>query len=160
MTAARQGACVENFDMRTRTKAGREVRLNVSTLTVPADAGASPLVIHLFRDVTSRPVAATNGSGTDNGNGAGPHGAPTNGAASTRAPGEVRTAAAESNGSLTPRELEVLRLLAGGANTRIAADQLRVSPATIRNHVQNLLGKLGVHSRLQAVAYGNAHGLF
>jgi PAS domain S-box-containing protein len=158
MTAARQGTCVESFDMRTRTKAGREVRLNVSTLMVPADAGASTLVIHLFRDVTSRPVAPTNGNGT--GNGSGSHGAPTNGTASTRAPGEALIAASESSGSLTPRELEVLRLLARGANTRIAADQLKVSPATIRNHVQNLLGKLGVHSRLQAVAYANAHGFF
>ena len=161
MTAARQGACVESFDMRTRTKAGRELRLNVSTLAVPADVGASPLIIHLFRDVTSRPVAPTNGNGSSgHGNGSGSHGAPTTGAASNRAPGEAHVVAPESNGSLTPRELEVLRLLAGGANTRVAADQLKVSPATIRNHVQNLLGKLGVHSRLQAVAYANTHGLF
>ncbi len=60
---------------------------------------------------------------------------------------------------LTRREREVLRLLSTGANTRIAAERLGVSPATIRNHVQNLLGKLGVHSRLQAVAYATAHGL-
>lgn len=162
MSAARQGTSVESFDMRARTKAGREVRLNVSTLAVPADMGATPLVIHLFRDITSRPAVPVNGSapahGT-NGNGAGSLGAPANGAASNRVAGEAHASGAESNGSLTPRELEVLRLLAGGANTRVAADQLRVSPATIRNHVQNLLGKLGVHSRLQAVAYANAHGL-
>jgi DNA-binding NarL/FixJ family response regulator len=34
-----------------------------------------------------------------------------------------------------------------------------VSPATIRNHVQNILGKLGAHSRLEAVAYANRHRL-
>jgi PAS domain S-box-containing protein len=62
-------------------------------------------------------------------------------------------------GTLTRRELEVLRLLAEGCNTRAAAQRLGVSPATVRNHVQNLLGKLGVHSRLQAVAYANRHGL-
>jgi PAS domain S-box-containing protein len=61
---------------------------------------------------------------------------------------------------LTPRELEVLRLIAGGANTRIIATRLRVSPATVRNHVQNLLGKLGVHSRLEAVAYAVRHRVF
>jgi len=44
---------------------------------------------------------------------------------------------------LTRRELRVLRLVAGGANTRTIADRLHVSPATVRNHVQNLLGKLG-----------------
>ncbi|HXG02761.1 MAG TPA: LuxR C-terminal-related transcriptional regulator [Candidatus Binatia bacterium] len=62
-------------------------------------------------------------------------------------------------GTLTRREIEVLRLLAEGCNTRAAAQRLGVSPATVRNHVQNLLGKLGVHSRLQAVAYANRRGL-
>jgi PAS domain S-box-containing protein len=155
MSAARQGTSVESFDMRARTKNGREVRLNVSTLAVPAEVGATPLVIHLFREIPARPAVATTGTAPANGNGPGPtsHGTSTNGTV------EPPTPNAQGHGSLTPRELEVLRLLAGGANTRVAAEQLRVSPATIRNHVQNLLGKLGVHSRLQAVAYANAHGL-
>lgn len=53
---------------------------------------------------------------------------------------------------LTRRELEVIELLAAGARTREMAERLGVSPATIRNHVQSILGKLGVHSRLEAVA--------
>ena len=40
-----------------------------------------------------------------------------------------------------------------------AAKRLRVSQATIRNHVQNIFGKLGVHSRLEAVAHANRHRL-
>jgi DNA-binding NarL/FixJ family response regulator len=60
---------------------------------------------------------------------------------------------------LTRRELEILRLLAGGANTKALAERLHVSGATIRNHVQNIFAKLGVHSRLEAVAYANQHGL-
>lgn len=150
--AAHQVAPVESFDMRTRTKTGREVRLNVSTLAVPPESGASALIIHLFRDVTSCADAPAHG-GVVNGGAA--NGAPANGSAS----GATHAAGADGAGPLTPRELEVLRLLAGGANTRIAAGHLRVSPATIRNHVQNLMGKLGVHSRLQAVAYANTHGL-
>ncbi len=133
--AARKGDTVESFDVKGRTKAGREVRLNVSTLALPAEPGSSMFAIHLFRDVTVRPVA-------------------TNGATLER-PVPV----AENGVPLTRREREVLRLLATGANTRMAAERLGVSPATIRNHVQNLLGKLGVHSRLQAVAYATAHGL-
>jgi PAS domain S-box-containing protein len=162
MAAARQGAALESFDMRTRTKAGREVRLNVSTLAVPAETAASPLVIHLFRDVTAR---ASNGPGASNGgagHGSAAHavnGAATNGSARNGSAREAHVPAGEGAGGLTPRELEVLRLLTGGANTRMAAEQLKVSPATIRNHVQNLMGKLDVHSRLQAVAYANAHGL-
>lgn len=133
--AARKGDAVESFDVKARTKAGREVRLNVSTLALPAEPGSDAFAIHLFRDVTARPAA-------------------TNGAAPER-PLPV----AENGVPLTRREREVLRLLATGANTRVAAERLGVSPATIRNHVQNLLGKLGVHSRLQAVAYATAHGL-
>jgi DNA-binding NarL/FixJ family response regulator len=53
---------------------------------------------------------------------------------------------------LTRRELEILRMIATGASTKAAADKLHVSPATVRNHVQNILGKLGAHSRLEAVA--------
>jgi DNA-binding NarL/FixJ family response regulator len=60
---------------------------------------------------------------------------------------------------LSRRELEVLRLIAIGLNTRVAAERLHVSPATIRNHVQNLLAKLKVHSRLEAVAYATRHRL-
>jgi DNA-binding NarL/FixJ family response regulator len=39
------------------------------------------------------------------------------------------------------------------------AGKLNVSPATVRNHVQNIFGKLGVHSRLEAVADATARGL-
>ena len=53
---------------------------------------------------------------------------------------------------LTLREREVLRLLAEGLGTQEIADQLFVSSATARNHVQHILSKLDVHSRLEAVA--------
>jgi len=53
---------------------------------------------------------------------------------------------------LTARELEVLQLLAEGASTSQASDQLGISSATLRAHVQAVLRKLGAHSRLEAVA--------
>jgi len=52
---------------------------------------------------------------------------------------------------LTPREMDVLRLLAEGAGTQDMASRLEVSPNTIRNHVRALLGKLGAGTRLEAV---------
>ena len=77
-----------------------------------------------------------------------------------------RLAAAGSGGerpdaatALTRRELDVLRLMVQGLNTSRTAEKLRVSPATVRNHVQNIFGKLGVHSRLEAVAYASKHRL-
>lgn len=53
---------------------------------------------------------------------------------------------------LTSREKEVLALLADGGNNEAIAGVLAISPQTARTHVQNILGKLGVHSRLAAAA--------
>jgi DNA-binding NarL/FixJ family response regulator len=54
--------------------------------------------------------------------------------------------------ALTPREREVLTCLAEGTGRRDMAAHLRMSPNTVRTHLQNLMGKLGVHSALEAVA--------
>lgn len=52
---------------------------------------------------------------------------------------------------LTPRETEVLRLLANGGGTREIATRLQISTATVRTHVESILHKLDVRSRLAAV---------
>jgi DNA-binding NarL/FixJ family response regulator len=54
--------------------------------------------------------------------------------------------------SLTPRELEILRLVARGRDNRAIAAELTIGYVTVRSHVQSLLEKLGVTSRLAAVA--------
>jgi two-component system nitrate/nitrite response regulator NarL len=65
-----------------------------------------------------------------------------------------------SNGaSLTPREQEILDLLASGLDQRAIAERLVISPKTVATHIQRILGKLGVRSRAQAVAYAHRHGL-
>jgi DNA-binding NarL/FixJ family response regulator len=61
---------------------------------------------------------------------------------------------------LTRRERQVLAMLARGADNRAIADALTISPDTARTHIQNLLGKLGVHSRLEAAAFAVRRGLF
>ena len=60
---------------------------------------------------------------------------------------------------LTPRQLEVLGLLAGGRSTDQIAAQLHLSRETVRNHVRNLLRGLGAHSRLEAVARARSEGI-
>jgi DNA-binding NarL/FixJ family response regulator len=60
---------------------------------------------------------------------------------------------------LTPREREVLVLLADGAGVREIADQLRVQVSTVRGYIKAILGKLGVHSQLQAVVLAARRGL-
>lgn len=133
----RMGEPVQSFDMRTRTRAGRPVWLNVSVLSMTDPAGEK-VAVHLFRDVTatkellrlvhehlSSPVPA----------------------------------AADPAAVLSRREIDVLRLMVEGLNTAAAAARLHVSRSTVRNHVQNIFAKLGVHSRLEAVAHAARHRL-
>ena len=61
--------------------------------------------------------------------------------------------------TLTAREREVLQLLADGLDGPAMAARLYISPRTQRNHVANILGKLRVHSQLQAVIFGLRHGI-
>ena len=60
---------------------------------------------------------------------------------------------------LTPREVEVLRLLVEGRSNRQIAEQLFISGKTASVHVTNILAKLGVHSRLEAAATARRLGL-
>ena len=61
--------------------------------------------------------------------------------------------------SLTPRELEVLRLLPHGLTNREIASRLFISPRTAQTHIQHIYAKLGVASRAEAAAYAVAHRL-
>jgi DNA-binding NarL/FixJ family response regulator len=60
---------------------------------------------------------------------------------------------------LTPRELEVLQALAEGLDSQAIADRLYISIRTERNHVANILAKLGVHSQLQALVFALRYGV-
>lgn len=77
-----------------------------------------------------------------------------------------RVAAARERGGeririepLTPRELDVLRALSEGLATPEICERLFIAPNTLRTHVQNIMGKLGVHSKLEAVAFALRHRL-
>ncbi len=61
-------------------------------------------------------------------------------------------------GDLTDREREILRLLAKGKRNDDIAKELFISPQTVQTHVRNILGKLRVHSKLEAVAFAVRHG--
>jgi DNA-binding NarL/FixJ family response regulator len=77
-----------------------------------------------------------------------------------------RVAAARDRGTerrqvdpLTPRELEVLKALTEGLSTPEICARLFIAPNTLRTHVQNIMGKLRVHSKLEAVAFALRHRL-
>ncbi len=72
-----------------------------------------------------------------------------------------RTEAAQRvKNDLTKRELEVLRLLSTGATNMEIAEQLVVSEGTVKNHVSNILGQLGLRDRTQAAIYAIENHLF
>jgi DNA-binding CsgD family transcriptional regulator len=62
-------------------------------------------------------------------------------------------------GGLSPRELEVVRLIAAGRTNQAIAAELVLSEKTVARHVSNILAKLGVGSRTAAAAYAYEHGL-
>jgi DNA-binding CsgD family transcriptional regulator len=72
-----------------------------------------------------------------------------------RALGDERAA----RGALSPRELEVLRLVAEGKTTREIAGTLTISPHTVRRHLENTFAKLAVNTRAAAVAHAYEHDL-
>jgi PAS domain S-box-containing protein len=150
---AQQGDVLPNKDVRVHTHTGEDRWINVTTFAYPVeDKATGQVIVHLFRDSTAQKSyqdfvsqvlsASEQLRQTDNGSQA--------------------TAAVPvvSNGnSLTEREWQILELLAQGLDTNEIASTLIISPSTVRNHVQNILGKLGVHSRLEAIAYVYQHGL-
>ena len=139
MSLIEQGEAVQHFEMRTRAKTGKFVWLDISILEAPAANGGRSMTVHLFRDITATKALLD-------------------------LVGKRLGPLASSNGDgaplLTRRELEILQLMAAGANTKVLAERLHVSRATIRNHAQNIFAKLGVHSRLEAVAYATQRHLF
>jgi PAS domain S-box-containing protein len=139
-TLVKRGEPVEHFQMATRTKTGKPIWLDISILVVPGGRQELTTTVHLFRDVTvAHEVEAL----------------------VRERLAQARPAPEDGQlpSDLTRRELEILRLIASGANTRAMAEKLHVSSATVRNHVQHILEKLGIHSRLEAAAYATRRGL-
>ena len=139
MSLVEQGEAVQHFEMQTRAKTGKSVWLDISILEVPAANGGRSMTVQLFRDVTATKALLD---------------------LVGKRVGPLATSNGDEAPLLTRRELEILQLMASGANTKVLAERLHVSRATIRNHAQNIFAKLGVHSRLEAVAYATQRHLF
>lgn len=149
---AKNGDILPNHDVYVCTRAGERRWLNVSTFAYSGtEDGTSEVVVHLFRDITeikgyqrfaSSVLVATEQLPQKN-----------------SYQGLSSVTKKPYGGDLTGRESQVLELLAMGLGTNEIAGSLIISPSTVRNHVQNILGKLGVHSRLEAITYAYHNGL-
>lgn len=150
-----QGETLPNMDVFAETQSGDGRWLNVTTFALPTDdPDIGSVIVHLFRDATKRKsnqrlvdqILELSRERRDE----------------AERPATSRPTAAPAPDSrfdaLSPREREVLLLLAHGLGTEEIAGELSISPTTTRNHVQSVLSKLKVHSRLEAVAYAYQSG--
>lgn len=154
MNLVQRGEAVENYDMLTHSKAGDPVWINVSIVAIPARRKELNTAVHFFRDITNRKrneeliqefistIKIVNQT--------------------QQHTSSAKLSPLEHNSkpSLTHRERQVLGLLAEGASTDAIAKELYISWATVRKHIQNILTKLELHTKLEAVTYAIKNNLF
>lgn len=135
LVAVQHGTRPRVMELQVRRRTGEPVWVSMSTIVLGT---GDPGVVHILRDITiqrQREVFLHQLR-----------------QAATALDGEHTQPSEEDRPVLlTPRETEILRLLAAGAGTRSIAQALSISPATVRNHIQQIMTTLGAHSRLEAV---------
>ena len=141
MHLAREGRPVSSYEMRIRTRSGRRRWVSASNLTIETEEG--PYLVHLLRDSQGTHDALEMAKGLIQ--------------LSTKqdAPAPRR----KDVPALTPRQLEVLKLLSEGKNAKEVGGELYLSQATVRNHIRALLEALGAHSQLEALAKARQFGI-
>lgn len=139
MGCARRGHAAETYDLVRGGLDGSQQWLNVTIIVLRGRRRASTLTVHLVRDVTARRGVEQRSAALLSG-----------------LPGPETS---RDLPPLTRREAEVLRLLACGASNASIAETFGISVTTVRNHIEHLLAKLGVHSKLEAVVYAAQRGL-
>lgn len=139
--AVRRGEPLHSFLIDVRTAAGESLRVVVHALPAAGEHhSGAVLALWMRRDLRRRQDRRR----------------PAHPAEQEAARGPLRSGALPV--PLSPREVEVLRLLATGTTTAAIAQRLGISVVTVRNHVQRLLDRLGAHSRLEAVARARERG--
>lgn len=141
---------VGNFDVQIETASGRQW-CNVSVLIADEANSTMPYSIHIVRQIDVRKrLELLVRDFVVTGTGILPEQATTL-ISSAHAPARET--------ELSDREVNVLRLLAKGATTTAVAEQLHISRTTVNNHIQHILRKLDVHTRLEAIRRAEHAGL-
>ena len=150
--AASRGEILDTREVQLRTKSVRKICVDLTTVLLPSRWRELSVLAHLFRDTSEQKrlqvdheqlMAQLAESEPDD---------------QRASPGNLPPSGTEE--PLTAREVEVLRLLTTGASTETIGKWLRIGTSTVRTHVQRVLQKLGVHSRLEAVALATQRELF
>ncbi len=137
MRMANRGEIVRNFTLTFQAREQVSVTASVSLLQLRAELADAYFLLHLVRPVAQRETQATSEAETP----PRPH------LIDTHASADVRVQ------KLTAREVEVLGMIAAGRSTPEIAERLHISQLTTRSHIQNILEKLEVHSKAEAVAF-------
>jgi PAS domain S-box-containing protein len=142
--AARE-ECIHCYPMEARTRSGETVRVTCCILVVRNSGSLPHSLIHFLHVLPPVPDGYREGE-------------PAAAGKTNQAEDPIAAPSGEPP-KLSPRELEVLRLLSAGATTHAIAAALFISPATVRTHVQAILHKLGAHTKLEAVSIALQHRL-
>ena len=135
---------VRSFELAARTGDGKKKRVKTSLFSVASYHPALKTLVHVLRDGESAPVERP---------------APVE---EPPPPAEPLTPVTLPGGDtvvLTSREKEILRCLAEGMGTTAIANRFFIATVTVRNHVQSILHKLDVHTKVAAVVLAYRHGL-
>jgi DNA-binding CsgD family transcriptional regulator len=148
MCMSRKGECVNGFEMTLRSSAPPEVAVQVSVLDLPGSGPKERSLLHVLQpiDTTTRLARALERLAANRGGNGHSLPAPATRALDSSCP------------LLTSRENEVLRCVARGLQNKEVAEELGISLATARNHIHNMLEKLEVHSKLEAVSLAFREG--
>ena len=141
MHLAQEGRPVSSYEMRIRTRSGQKRWVSASNLTIETDEGF--YLVHLFRDSQGTHDTLEMARGL------------IQLSSKREAPAPRR----RDVPALTPRQLEVLKLLSEGKSAREIGSDLYLSQATVRNHIRALLVALGAHSQLEVLAKAREMGI-
>lgn len=145
---ARRGKVAPAQRLLVYARSGTPKWVSVTHVLIPSEVEDAGALVHIFHDVGAQ--ARENGTVRQV-------------VAATETPaspaGAVEDGVDSGAEPLTARELEILQLMGQGAGTHVIAKQLVIAVPTVRNHVQRVLAKLGVHTRLEAVALASRRRL-
>ncbi|MYA19024.1 MAG: PAS domain-containing protein [Chloroflexi bacterium] len=151
LRALRGGEIPQARELRMLSASGDRKGVSLTPMVIATADHDSPVLVHLFEEsahgeTSDEAADSVRGTLLDQGAEMVTDGA----AAATASPGGA---------PLTPRELEVLRLVAAGWSTQRIADGLEISPHTVRNHVRHFRAKLNATTKLDAVVTGIRIGI-
>lgn len=135
---------VAQFPLSVKTGRGNTRRLDISLFAIPSYHPALSIVVHVVREAKRKSSALEKELESQ---------------ASNREPLWPMTTREGQPIMLTPREKEILRCLSRGMSAAGIAKELFIAPVTVRNHIQSILEKLDVHSKLAAVVFAYQHNL-